>query len=156
MRTCLGRKVKDRVDVTGRHSGCRCRSCCHRLERGELGWVIAVPELQAVEDASLLSRGIAVGLGRIPSVSQIDPRRFDVLGRLVSPRGLLLRVWSGNNLDHDGSSAWTLEILSCGCVMAVASSLVDIRLAEVAAHVGELVGPETMSAGSERDVAQSA
>ena len=40
--------------------------------------------------------------------------------------------------------------------MAVASSLVDIRLAEVAAHVGELVGPETMSAGSERDVAQSA
>jgi len=74
----------------------------------------------------------------------------------VSPRGLLLRVWSRNDLDHDGSSAWTLEILSCGCVVAVASSLVDVRLAEVAAHVGELVGPETVSAGSERDVAQSA
>ena len=74
----------------------------------------------------------------------------------MSPRGLLLRVWSRNDLDHDGSSAWMLEILSCGYVVAVASSLVDVRLAEVAAHVGELVGPKTVSAGSERDVAQSA
>jgi len=74
----------------------------------------------------------------------------------MSPRGLLLRIWSGNDLDHDGSSAWTLEILSCGCVMVVTSSLVDVHLGEVAAHVGELVGPETVSAGSERDVAQSA
>ena len=74
----------------------------------------------------------------------------------MSPRGLLLRVWSRNDLDHDGSSAWTLEILSCGYVMAMASSLVDVCLAEVAARVGELVGPKTVSAGSERDVAQSA
>ena len=121
-----------------------------------LGMVIAVPELQADEDASLFSRGVTVGPGCIPGVSHIDPRCFDVLGRLMSPRGLLLRVWSGNNLDHDGSSAWTLEILSCGCVVVVASSLVDVRLGEVAAHVGEIVGPKTMSAGSERDVAQSA
>ena len=121
-----------------------------------LGRVIAVLELQDDEDASLLSRGVAVGPGHIPSISQIDPGRFDVLGRLVSPRGLLLRVWSRNDLDHDGSSAWTLEILSCGCVMAMASSLVDVCLAEVAARVGELVGPKTVSAGSERDVAQSA
>jgi len=71
----------------------------------------------------------------------------------VSPRGLLLRVWSRNDLDHDGSIAWTLEILSCGCVVAVASSLVDVHLAKVAARVGELVGLETMSAVSERDVA---
>ena len=115
--------------------------------------VIAVPELQADEDTSLLSRGVAVGPGRIPGVSQIDPRRFDILDRLVRPRGLLLRVWSGNGLDHDGSSAWMLEILSCGYVVAVASSLVDVRLAEVAAHVGELVGPETVRVGSKRDVA---
>ena len=40
--------------------------------------------------------------------------------------------------------------------MVVTSSLVDVHLGEVAAHVGELVGPETMSVGSERDVAQSA
>jgi len=118
-----------------------------------LGRVIAVLELQDDEDASLLFRGVAVGPGHIPSISQIDPGRFDVLGRLVSPRGLLLRVWSRNDLDHDGSSAWTLEILSCGCVMAMASSLVDVCLAEVAARVGELVGPETVRVGSKRDVA---
>ena len=69
MRTCLGREVKDRVDVTDRRSGSHCRSYCHRLERGESGWVIAVPELQADEDASLLSRGVAVGPSRIPSIS---------------------------------------------------------------------------------------
>ena len=74
----------------------------------------------------------------------------------MSRQGLLLHVWSGNDRYHNGSSAWTLEILSCGCIMVVASSLVDVRLAKVTARVGELVGPETMSVGSERDVAQSA
>jgi hypothetical protein len=74
----------------------------------------------------------------------------------VSPRGLLLHVCSGNDLDHSGSSAWMLESLSCGHVVAVASSLVDIRLAGVVARAGELVGPEAVSAGYERDVARSA
>jgi hypothetical protein len=46
-----------------------------------------------------------------------------------------------------------LESLSCGHVVAVASSLVDIHLAGVVARAGELVRPEAVSAGYERDVA---
>jgi hypothetical protein len=40
--------------------------------------------------------------------------------------------------------------------MAAASSLVDVRLAEVTARAGELMGPEAMSVGFERDATRSA
>lgn len=113
-----------------------------------LGGVVAVLELQAVEGASLSFEGVTVGLGRLSGISQIDPRRLDALGRLVSPRGLLL-VWPGNGLDPDGSGAFVLEILPYGDVVVAASPL-------VAVHDGELAGPEAAGADSELDVARSA
>jgi hypothetical protein len=48
------------------------------------------------------------------------------------------------------------EILSCGHIVAMASSLADIRLVEVTAHVGKLAGPKSMGAGSKHDVTRSA
>jgi hypothetical protein len=114
-----------------------------------------VSELQANEDASLSFGGVVAGLGRLPIVYQIDPCRLDILGRLLSPWGLLLCVWTRSDLI-DGLSAWTFEISSCGHVVAMTSLLVDVYQAKVAACAGKLVGPKAMSAGSERDVARSA
>lgn len=100
-----------------------------------LGGVVVVLELQAVEGASLSFEGVAVGSGHLSSISQIDPRHLDALGRLVSPQGLLL-VWPGSGLDPDDSGAFVLEISPYDdvMVMVMASPLVPVR-------DGELAGP---------------
>ena len=117
-----------------------------------LGEVIVVPKLQANEDASLSPRVVVVGLGRPSKAPRTNPCRFNILSGLMNPRGLLLHVWLGDDLGHDGSGVLMLKILSCSDVRVLASSL----LARATIRDGELVGPNVVGAGSEHDVARSA
>jgi hypothetical protein len=60
------------------------------------GGVAAIPEPQASEGASLSPGATWV-------VLRVDPCDLDVLGRLESPQGWLLRVWLGDVLGYEGS-----------------------------------------------------
>jgi hypothetical protein len=89
-------------------------------------------------------------MGRPSGFPLTDPCLLDVFGGLVSPRGLLLRVWPGDVLGREGSSALMPE-LSCRIGVAV---IAPLFLAVVAVRDGELAGPIVVDADSERDVAR--
>lgn len=86
------------------------------------GEVIAVHEPQASKGTSLLPRVVIASVGHPSRFPRVVPCHLDVLGRIESPQGRLLRAWPRDVLDREGSSPQTSEP-SRRDVIAVATSL---------------------------------